>query len=50
VMTAGLVDSDSRYVPGETDDAHFQEIVERLDGQSVELDCSDPTIGRVVLT
>jgi hypothetical protein len=50
VMTAGLVDSDSRYVPGETDDAHFQEIVERLDGRSVELDCSDPTVGRVVLT
>jgi hypothetical protein len=50
VMTAGLVDSESRYVPGETDDAHFQEIVERLDGRAVELDCSDPTVGRVVLT
>ena len=50
VMTAGLVDSESRYVPGETDDEHFQEIVERLDGRSVELDCSDPTVGRVVLT
>src|ERR1700721_3567166 len=27
VMTAGLVDSSSRYVPGETDEAHFEEIV-----------------------
>ncbi len=50
VMTAGLVDSESRYVPGETDDAHFEEIVERLDGQTVSLDCTDPTVGRVVLT
>jgi len=50
VMTAGLVDSDSRYVPGETDDAHFEEIVAQLDGKNVSLDCSDPTVGRVVLS
>jgi len=49
VMTAGLVGSSSRYVPGETDDAHFEEIVKRLDGHQVSLDCSDPTVGRVVL-
>lgn len=49
VMTAGLVDSSSRYVPGETGDEHFEEIVKRLDGQQVSLDCSDPTVGRVVL-
>ena len=28
VMTAGLVDSTSRYVPGETGDAHFDKFVE----------------------
>ncbi len=49
VMTAGLVDSKSRYVPGETDDAHFDEIVAQLDGKQVTLDCSDPAVGRVVL-
>lgn len=50
VMTAGLVDSESRYVPGETDDAHFEEIVAQLNGKNVSLDCSDPTVGRVVLS
>ena len=49
VMTAGLVGSKSRYVPGETDDAHFDEIVAQLDGKRVTLDCSDPAVGRVVL-
>lgn len=49
VMTAGLIASDSRYVPGETGDAHFEEIVKALDGHQVSLDCSDPTVGRVVL-
>ncbi len=48
VMTAGLVDSTSRYVPGETDEAHFEEIVKALDGRQVSLDCSDPETGRVV--
>jgi hypothetical protein len=48
VMTAGLVDSTSRYVPGETGDAHFEEIVKALDGRQVSLDCSDPETGRVV--
>jgi hypothetical protein len=48
VMTVGLVDSSSRYVPGETDDAHFEEIVKALDGQQVTLDCSDPTTGRIL--
>jgi hypothetical protein len=48
VMTAGLVDSSSRYVPGETDEAHFEEIVKALDGRQVSLDCSDPETGRVV--
>jgi signal transduction protein with GAF and PtsI domain len=48
VMTAGLVDSTSRYVPGETGEAHFEEIVKALDGLQVSLDCSDPVTGRVV--
>ena len=48
VMTAGLVDSTSRYVPGETGEAHFEEIVKALDGVQVSLDCSDPETGRVV--
>jgi phosphoenolpyruvate synthase/pyruvate phosphate dikinase len=49
VMTAELVDSESRYVPGETDDSHFEEIVAALDGKTVTIDCSDSTTGRVVL-
>jgi phosphoenolpyruvate-protein kinase (PTS system EI component) len=48
VMTAGLVDSSSRYVPGETGEAHFEEIIKALDGQQVTLDCSDQTTGRVI--
>ncbi|MCW2736685.1 PEP-utilizing enzyme [Nocardioides sp.] len=49
VMTAQLVDSESRYVPGETDDSHFEEIVAALDGKTVTIDCSDSTTGRVIL-
>jgi hypothetical protein len=48
VMTAGLVDSTSRYVPGETGESHFEEIVNALDGKQVSLDCSDPETGRIV--
>jgi PEP-utilising enzyme, mobile domain len=48
VMTVGLVDSTSRYVPGETGESHFEEIVKALDGREVSLDCSDPTTGRIV--
>jgi phosphoenolpyruvate synthase/pyruvate phosphate dikinase len=49
VMTAELVDSESRYVPGETPDSHFEEIVAALDGKTVTIDCSDSTTGRVIL-
>lgn len=49
VMTAQLVDSESRYVPGETPDSHFDEIVAALDGKNVTVDCSDPAAGRIVL-
>ena len=48
VMTAGLVDSTSRYVPGDTGEAHFEEIVKVLDGRQVSLDCSDPETGRIL--
>ena len=34
VMTAGLWTATSRYVPGETGDAHFEEIVKALDGRA----------------
>lgn len=49
VMTAHLTSSDSRYVVGDTDDAHFVEITEQLDGKRVRLDCSDNDTGRVLL-
>jgi len=50
VMTVHLVDgSGSRYVPGETPDSHFDEIVAALDGKKVTLDCSDHDKGRVLL-
>ena len=50
VMTAYLTGgSGSRYVPGETGDEHFEEIVEALDGKNVKLDCSDHDTGRVVV-
>jgi hypothetical protein len=48
VMTASLLSSESRYVPGETDDSHFEEIVKALDGIKVQLDCADPQTGRIV--
>ncbi len=48
VMTAYLTSSDSRYVVGQTDPAHFEEIAKALDGRKVRLDCTDDEIGRVV--
>lgn len=48
VMTAHLTNSESRYVPGNTDESHFEEIARELDGRTVRLDCSDPEIGRVL--
>ena len=48
VMTAHLTSSESRYVVGKTDDSHFEEIAEALDGRRVRLDCTDHEIGRVV--
>jgi signal transduction protein with GAF and PtsI domain len=48
VMTAHLTTSDSRYVVGNTDDAHFEEIAQALDGRRVRLDCTDHEVGRVI--
>lgn len=49
VMTAHLTNSDSRYVVGDSGDAHFDEIARALDGKRVRLDCTDHEVGRVVL-
>lgn len=49
VMTVHLKSSDSRYVVGNTDDSHFEEIARELDGKKVRLDCSDNEVGRVLL-
>ena len=49
LMTIGLTDSNSRYEVGNTNDAHFETIVERLEGKRVRLDCEDNSVGRVYL-
>lgn len=48
VMTAHLTSSESRYVVGNTDEAHFVEIAEKLDGRRVRLACTDHEVGRVI--
>lgn len=48
VMTAHLTDSDSRYVVGNTDDSHFEEIRAGLEGKRVRLEVDDSETGRVV--
>lgn len=48
VMTVHLKDSDSRYEVGNTDESHFVEITEKLDGKPVRLDCTGD-VGRVLL-
>jgi signal transduction protein with GAF and PtsI domain len=48
VMTAHLTTSDSRYEVGSTDEKHFKEIAETLDGRKVRLDCTDGSVGRVI--
>lgn len=49
VMTAYLTGSQSRYVTGGQNDAHFKEIIAALDGKAVRLECEDRETGRVVL-
>jgi hypothetical protein len=48
-MTAYLVGSDSRYVTGGDNDAHFEAIIKALDGKKVQLHCEDRETGRVAL-
>lgn len=49
VMTAHLSSSDSRYVVGDTDESHFDEITAQLEGKIVQLHCDDDEVGRVSL-
>lgn len=48
VMTTYLTDRDSRYVTGGDNKAHFEAMVEALDGKKVQIDCSGE-LGRVAL-
>jgi hypothetical protein len=47
VMTAYLTGSESRYVTGGNNDAHFAAIIKALDGKKVQLHCEDRETGRV---
>ncbi|PNG24573.1 PEP-utilizing enzyme [Methylocella silvestris] len=48
VMTAHLVDSDTRYVTGGDNEEHFGAMISRLQGKRVRLDCSDVDHGKIV--
>ena len=48
VMTAHLSDSESRYVTGGDNKAHFEEIVEKLEGKKVEIHAEDDETGKIV--
>ena len=49
VMTAHLVDNDSRYVTGGDNAAHFDTMIKALDGKRVTLDCTGAETGKVLL-
>jgi phosphoenolpyruvate-protein kinase (PTS system EI component) len=49
VMTAYAPDSDSRYVTGGDNQAHFDAMVEALDGKKVQLRCDGTDVGQVLL-
>ncbi len=49
VMTAYLTGTESRYVTGGNNDAHFAAIVKALEGKKVQLHCEDRETGRVAL-
>lgn len=49
VMTAHLTDSDSRYVTGGDNKAHFDQMIRALDGKKVQLVCDGAETGRIVL-
>jgi hypothetical protein len=47
VMSVHLTTGSGRYVAGETDESHFQEIVDQLQGKRVRLDVTAPGVGRI---
>lgn len=49
VMTAHLKDSESRYVTGADNKAHFELMVKALDGKKVQLSCEGAEHGQVLL-
>ena len=49
VMTTYLTGTESRYVTGANNDAHFAAIIKALDGKKVQLHCEDRETGRVAL-
>lgn len=49
VMTAYLTDSDSRYVTGGDNKAHFELMIKALDGKKVQLSCDGAELGQILL-
>lgn len=49
VMTAYMPTSDSRYVTGGNNAAHFDAMIKALDGKRVQLDCEGAETGKVLL-
>jgi signal transduction protein with GAF and PtsI domain len=49
VMTAYLKDSDSRYVTGGDNKAHFEAMIKALDGKRVQMSCEGAELGEIVL-
>ena len=49
VMTTYLTDSDSRYVTGADNKAHFEAMIKALDGKKVQLSCEGGEFGQVLL-
>ncbi|MGI4758215.1 MAG: PEP-utilizing enzyme [Janthinobacterium lividum] len=48
VMTAYLVDDETRYVTGGNNETHFAKMISLLNGKRVRLDCSHVEQGKVV--
>jgi signal transduction protein with GAF and PtsI domain len=49
VMTAYASDSDSRYVTGGDNKAHFDAMIKALDGKKVQLSCEGAELGQILL-
>ena len=49
VMTVFLTDSESRYVTGGDNKAHFEEIIAKLEGKVVQIDAEDDETGKVTV-